>query len=366
VRKKIRVALFFGGRSAEHEVSLQSARNVYDAIDKNKYEIVLIGIDHKGKWHLNDAREFLLNADQPDHISLKKGSGNLALIPGEESHVIVDVRNIKKIGAIDVAFPILHGPFGEDGTIQGLLKLADLPFVGSGILGSAVAMDKDMMKRILNQANIPQARFLVYYYEDRANISYSNIAEALGSTFFVKPANLGSSVGIGKVHSESEFDPAIAHAFDYDNKIICEENVDGREIECSVLGNNDPIASIPGEIIAGHEFYDYDAKYVDQEGAKLEIPANIGSSITKRIQDLSIKSFKALCLSGMARADFFLKKNGDVLVNELNTIPGFTRISMYPKLWKMSGISYSDLIDRLIKLAIERHEQDKRLKISAW
>jgi len=206
----------------------------------------------------------------------------------------------------------------------------------------------------------------LYYFDEKAKLDYSKIAESLGSPFFVKPANLGSSVGIGKVHSVSEFDPAIAHAFDYDNKIIFEENIEGREIECSVLGNNDPLASQPGEIIAGHEFYDYDAKYVDQDGAKLEIPANIGSSITKIIQDLSIKSFKALCLSGMARADFFLKKNGQVLVNELNTIPGFTRISMYPKLWEMSGISYSDLIDRLIQLAIERHNQEKRLKISAW
>ena len=366
MRKKIRVALLFGGRSAENEVSLQSARNVYDAIDKDKYEIVLIGIDHNGKWHLNDAQEFIINADQPDHITLKEGTGHLALVPGEESHVIIDARNNQNIGAIDVAFPILHGPFGEDGSIQGLLKLADLPFVGSGILGSAAAMDKDAMKRILGQANIPQARFLVYYFEEKDKLEYSKIAKALGSPFFVKPANLGSSVGIGKVHSESEFDPAIAYAFDYDNKIICEENIEGREIECSVLGNNDPIASQPGEIIAGHEFYDYDAKYVDQDGAKFEIPANIGSSITKKVQDLSIRSFKALCLSGMARADFFLKKNGEVLVNELNTIPGFTRISMYPKLWEMSGIPYPDLIDRLIQLAIERHNQEKRLKISAW
>jgi D-alanine-D-alanine ligase len=366
VNKKVRVALFFGGRSAEHEVSLQSARNVYDAIDKEKYEIVLIGIDQSGKWHLNDAHEFLLNANQPNQIALKKGAGNLALVPGEESHVIIDVRKNENIGTIDVAFPILHGPFGEDGSIQGLLKLADLPFVGSGILGSAAAMDKDVMKRILGQANIPQARFLVYCFEEKDKLEYSKIVEALGSPFFVKPANLGSSVGIGKVHSESEFDPAIEHAFDYDNKIICEENIEGREIECSVLGNNDPIVSKPGEIIAGHEFYDYDAKYVDQDGAKFEIPANIGASVTQKIQDLSIKSFKALCLSGMARADFFLKKNGEVLVNELNTIPGFTRISMYPKLWEMSGISYPDLIDRLIQLAIERHNQAKRLKISAW
>ena len=366
MRKKTRVALFFGGKSAEHEVSLQSARNVYDAIDKEKYEIVLIGIDQSGKWHLNDGHEFLLHANQPDQITLKKGSGNLALVPGEESHMIIDVRSNQNIGAIDVAFPILHGPFGEDGSIQGLLKLADIPFVGSGILGSAAAMDKDAMKRILDQANIPQARFEVYTYDQKDKINYSEIASTLGTPFFVKPANLGSSVGIGKVHEPSEFEQIILHAFEYDNKIICEENIEGREIECSILGNDDPTVSQPGEIIAGHEFYDYDAKYVDTQGATFEIPAKIDASVVSRIHDLSIKSFKALCLSGMARADFFLKKNGDVLVNELNTIPGFTRISMYPKLWEMSGISYQELIDRLIQLAIERHEQENRLKISAF
>ena len=364
--KKIRVAILFGGRSAEHEVSLQSARSVYDAIDKDKYDIVLIGIDHLGKWHLNDAQGFLANANTPNQISLKQGSGNLALVPGAESHVIVDVHNNENIGAIDVAFPILHGPFGEDGSVQGLLKLADLPCVGSGILGSAVAMDKDMMKRILGQAGIPQARFIAYDFAEKDTLKYTKVSKELGSPFFVKPANLGSSVGIGKVHDENEFRSIVDHAFEFDNKIILEEFIDGREIECSILGNSKPVVSLPGEVIARHEFYDYDAKYIDQNGAELEIPAGINSEIIAIVQKLAIDSFKALCLSGMARADFFLKKNGDVLVNELNTIPGFTRISMYPKLWEISGIPYPDLIDRLIQLAIEKFEQDKRLKISAW
>ncbi len=365
MRKKIRVALLFGGRSAEHEVSLQSALNVYDAIDKDKYELVLIGIDQNGKWHLNDAHEFLLNANKPDQISLKSGIGNLALIPGEESHVIVDVTKKQNIGVIDVAFPILHGPFGEDGSVQGLLKLADIPYVGSGILGSAVAMDKDVMKRILAQAGIPQARFLTFNYVDKDSLDYETIADKLGSPFFVKPANLGSSVGIGKVHNVEEFSPITKRAFEYDNKIIIEEFIKGREIECSVLGNADPIVSIPGEVRARHEFYDYDAKYVDQNGAEMEIPARLDPEIIKKIQTLALQSFHALCLSGMARVDFFLKENGEVLINELNTIPGFTRISMYPKLWEASGITYSDLIDRLIQLAIEKFEQDRRLKISA-
>ena len=364
--KKIRVALLFGGKSAEHEVSLQSARNVFEAIDKQKFDVVLIGIDRNGKWHLNDTQDFLINADAPDQIALKQGSGNLALIPGEESHVIMDVHSNDNIGHIDVAFPVLHGPFGEDGTVQGLLKLADIPCVGSGILGSAAAMDKDVMKRILAQAGVPQARFLSCHYSEKNELSYSEVEQQLGIPFFVKPANLGSSVGIRKVHDQAEFQPALNLAFEYDNKIVVEEAIEGREIECSVLGNADPVASLPGEVIAHHEFYDYDAKYLDKDGAGFQIPAQIDQDAIRQIQELAIKSFRALCLSGMARADFFLKPTGDVLVNELNTIPGFTRISMYPKLWEASGISYTRLIDRLIHLALEKYEEEKRLKISAW
>jgi D-alanine-D-alanine ligase len=363
--QKIRVAILFGGRSAEHEVSLQSARNVFDAIDKNKYEIILIGIDHEGKWHLNDAGQFLLNAEFPDRIKLKGGSGNLALIPGETTHTIVNVKDRNEIGSVDVAFPILHGPFGEDGTVQGLLKLADIPFVGSDVLGSAVGMDKDVMKRLLEQANIPQAKFITLSNNERESISYQNISRQLGVPFFVKPANSGSSIGIGKVHSKGEFSGAIAHAFEFDNKIIVEEFIRGREIECSVLGNENPITSLPGEVIARHEFYDYDAKYLDQDGARLEIPAKISAKTISVIQNLAIKVFKTLCCSGMARVDFFLKENGDILVNELNTIPGFTKISMYPKMWEASGISYSQLIDQLIQLALEKYQVQKRLKFSA-
>ena len=277
--KKIRVAILFGGRSVEHEVSLQSARNVFNAINKDKYEVTLIGIDHAGRWHLNDAREFLLHEDQPAQIKLKSGSGNLALIPGEEAHTVVNVNDSKTIGAIDVVFPVLHGPYGEDGTVQGLLKLADIPFVGSGVLGSAVGMDKDVMKRLFDQAAIPQAKFLSYQFAERKELQFSAIVKNLGLPFFVKPANLGSSVGIGKVHDESEFSVMVDHAFEYDNKIVLEENITGREIECSVLGNDDPQASVPGEVIANHEFYDYDAKYLDQIGARLEIPAKLDKNV---------------------------------------------------------------------------------------
>jgi len=360
--KKIRVAILFGGKSAEHEVSLQSAKNVINAIDREKYEVILVGIDHDGRWHLNEQSQFLLDDDNPTNIRLKIGAGKLALVPGEENRQVVNVTDFKSIGSIDIVFPLLHGPFGEDGTIQGLLKLADIPFVGSGVMASAAAMDKDFMKRILAQAGLPQARFLSWRFHERESLSYEMIREQIGIPCFVKPANLGSSVGISKVHYESEFFPAVDQAFLYDNKIIIEEYIEGRELECSVLGNENPIASLPGEVIAQHEFYDYDAKYIDSEGARFEIPANISPDIQKNIQRLAIEAFNVLGCAGMARVDFFLRGNKEVLINEVNTIPGFTRISMYPKMWDASGISYKELIDRLIQLGLAQYQSDKRIR----
>lgn len=322
MKKKIRLAIIFGGRSAEHEVSIRSAKNVFEAIDKTKYEVTLIEIDKSGGWDLN------------------KLSGN------------------------DVAFPILHGPYGEDGTIQGMLKLMNLPFVGASVLGSALGMDKDAMKKLLNQAGIPTAKFLVFQKGELNKIKFEDIKNKLGLPFFVKPANLGSSVGITKVKSEKEFKKAIDNAFEFDNKILIEEYLKRREIECSVLGNENPIASIPGEIIPQHEFYSYEAKYLDENGAILKVPAKLPKWIVKKVQDLAIKTFKTLCCEGMARVDFFLKDNGELVVNEMNTIPGFTNISMYPKLWEASGISYKDLIDQLITLALQRFKRDSKLKTS--
>ena len=362
--KKIRVAVLFGGKSAEHEVSLQSAKNVIDAINRDKYEVVLIGIDHDGKWFLNESSHFLLHDKNPKRIRLASGREHLALIPGADKQRLINISRAEGIGDIDVVFPVLHGPFGEDGTVQGMLKLADIPFVGAGVLGSAVGMDKDIMKRILRDAGVPQAKFLSFNFSEADRISYKTIEENLGIPCFVKPANLGSSVGISKVHDENEFSLAVNNAFQYDTKILIEQFIKGREIECSVLGNDHPIASLPGEVIAQHEFYDYDAKYIDQQGALLEIPARLNPKTVTAIQELAIKSFKALCCSGMARVDFFLSKNDKVYVNELNTIPGFTKISMYPKLWQASGISYTELIDRLIQLALEKHQKEKKLKCS--
>lgn len=363
MNRKIRVGILFGGKSAEHEVSLQSAKNVVDAIDKDKYEVVLIGIDKTGQWHLNEASNYLLNADNPKLIALNKASEKVTLIPKETKNELVMLTSNQSAGPLDVIFPVLHGTFGEDGTVQGFLKLTDVPFVGAGVLGSAVGMDKDVMKRLLRDAGLPISDFLVFHKSAIDTINFEDIVERLGLPFFVKPANLGSSVGINKVKDASQFDHAIQDAFLYDNKILIEEFVEGREIECSVLGNENPIASLPGEVIPQHEWYSYEAKYIDEGGAKLVIPAQLPDHLIEKFQQRAVEAFKILCCEGMARVDSFLrKKDNEVLIHEINTIPGFTKISMYPKLWEVSGIPYKELIDRLIQLAIERHQKEKKLK----
>jgi D-alanine-D-alanine ligase len=316
-REKIRVAVLYGGRSSEHEVSLQSARNVIAAIDRRKYVVTPIRIPRSGRL---------------DFAALRRH---------------------------DVVFPVLHGPNGEDGTIQGLLKLLDVPFVGPGVLGSAVGMDKDVTKRLLCEAGIPIADFLTFERGER--VIFSAVWRKLGRPVFVKPANQGSSVGVGKARTDVELKRAIATAFRYDRKILIEEAVPGREIEVAMLGNAEPRASVPGEIVPTHEFYSYEAKYLDENGAVLKIPAVLPAVQIRKVQRLAVRAFKALCLEGMARVDFFLKKDGAFLVNEANTIPGFTRISMYPKLWAASGLPYPKLIDELIRLAMERHAEERRL-----
>jgi D-alanine-D-alanine ligase len=332
--KKV-VGIIMGGRSAEHEISLLSAQNIYDAIDRTKFEPVMIKIDKAGKW---------------------EQKGGL-----ESVH-------------IDVAFPILHGPYGEDGTIQGFLKFADIPFVGPGVLGSAAGMDKDVMKRLFLEAGIPIGKYLALKSHEKAP-SFAEVEAALGKPVFIKPANMGSSVGISKVNNEAEYAAALKDAFQYDTKIVMEEFIRGREIECGVLGNEDPRASVPGEIKPTHDFYSYDAKYLDEKGAALEIPAKLDPQTTKRIQEMAVKVFKTLECEGLSRVDFFLKDNChapqglDLIVNEINTMPGFTKVSMYPKMWEASppsegGVSYTDLITRLIELAIARHERDAKLKTS--
>jgi D-alanine-D-alanine ligase len=360
--RKIRVGILFGGKSAEHEVSLQSAKNVADAIDRDKYDVSLIGIDKTGRWLLPDQSRYLLNETDPKLIALNRANErSVALVP-QSGGELTDLSAGDVRSAVDVIFPILHGPFGEDGTVQGLLKLAGVPFVGAGVLGSAVGMDKDVSKRLLRDAGLPIARFTVL--RDGDEIDFDRICADLGLPFFIKPANLGSSVGVHKVSDRSGFEEAIADAFGFDTKIIAEEFVDGRELECSVLGNRDPIASVVGEIVSNHDFYSYEAKYIDEQGAALEVPAKLPEETSERLRALSIEAFEALACEGMARVDFFLKRDGSILINEINTIPGFTKISMYPRLWGASGLSYKDLIDRLIGLAIERFEREQKLRNS--
>ncbi|MEK7092973.1 MAG: D-alanine--D-alanine ligase [Patescibacteria group bacterium] len=353
MKRKIRVAILFGGKSAEHEVSIRSAKNVADAMDKSKYDVALIGIDKQGHWLPPQKSAALLGKP-----SVPPSETSIALAPGENG--LITSAEEPQAGQIDVVFPILHGPFGEDGTVQGLLRLANVPFVGAGVLGSAVGMDKDVMKRLLRDAGIRIGKFLVS--TETNPVPFAQAKAELGLPMFIKPANLGSSIGISKVKDEESYREAMQEAFAYDTKVIIEEFIKGREIECSVLGNENPIASVPGEVIVHSEFYSYDAKYLDENGASLQIPADLPEETKKAVQEAAVKTFKVLCCEGMGRVDSFVTDDGRVFVNEINTIPGFTNISMYPKMWEASGISYSQLIDKLIKLAIERFEKQRKLR----
>jgi D-alanine-D-alanine ligase len=348
--RKIRVGILFGGKSSEHEISLLSAKSVVEALDKEKYEPVLINIDRNGVWHLKAEIEDL------------SGESSVAIVPKKEGSDLIHLSSpTQTASSVEVVFPILHGTFGEDGTVQGLLKLAGIPFVGAGVLGSAIGMDKDVAKRLLRDAGIEIARFLVIHQHRKNSTSYEECVEKLGLPFFIKPANAGSSVGVAKVKTKEDFESALEEAFLYDRKVLVEEFIKGREIECSVLGNERPIASLPGEVIPQHEFYSYESKYLDEKGALYQIPVALPSDLTQKVQQTAIRAFEVLCCDGMARVDFFLTEEGKVILNEINTIPGFTKISMYPKLWQASGLSYTELIDRLICLAMDRHEAELSL-----
>ncbi len=351
-QQKIRLGILFGGRSAEHEISLLSARSIIEAVDKRRYDVSLFAIGKDGRWLKASVESCFLNASDPGKISLNTGAmQEVALHPGREG-----------IGPIDVIFPILHGTYGEDGSVQGLLRMLDLPFVGPNLLGSAVSMDKDVAKRLLRDAGIRVADFLTYSRGE--SIDAASVWRRLGKPVFVKPANQGSSVGVAKAKNDSELRVAIKEAFLYDEKILIEEAVDGREIEIAVLGNKNPEASVPGEVIPHHDFYSYEAKYLDEHGAGLMIPAELSRKDADKARNLATEVFTTLGLEGMSRIDFFLKRNGELVVNEVNTLPGFTKISMYPKLWSASGLAYPKLIDRLVRLALERHARRRRLKTS--
>ncbi|HMG05387.1 MAG TPA: D-alanine--D-alanine ligase family protein [Chthoniobacterales bacterium] len=367
--KKLRVAVLYGGRSGEHEVSLQSAASVINHLDRDRFEIVPVAIDKQGRWLLNDIS--LLEGKKS--LPVFKNAPKVVLPPNpadaDGGSALIHLGESGEARGIDVVFPVMHGPLCEDGTIQGLLELADLPYVGCGVLASAIAMDKEMAKRVARDAGIPIVPYVSVKHEvwkrDKQQ-SAKSVVEKLGYPVFVKPANLGSSVGVHKVKEPSGLNAALEDAFNYDRKVLVEAAVNAREIELSVLENVeagiDPLVSIPGEIDPAHEFYSYEAKYLDENGAALIIPAMLTPKETKRAQEIGRKVFAALECEGMARVDLFLDRaSGEFFFNELNTIPGFTSISMYPKLWEASGISYRELLSKLVDLAISRHEKKKTL-----
>jgi D-alanine-D-alanine ligase len=393
--KKLRVGILFGGRSGEHEVSLLSAASVFDAIDKKKFEVVPIGITQEGRWvTAADAHNLLtgkaadpsgrathpLRAGDPESTpgAAVLASGEAVIVPPEPQRrgkslapfqtEALTRRSTDRAINVDIIFPVLHGTFGEDGTIQGLLELADLPYVGAGVLGSAAGMDKDVMKSLFRAAGLPIVKHVTLlrseWSENPKKIQRS-VESKLKYPVFVKPANLGSSVGISKAHDRTELGPAVEEAAKFDRKIVIEQGVGGRrhkarEIECSVLGNDKPQASLPGEIVPSKEFYDYTAKYLD-EGSQLYIPAKITRAETKRVQQLSVSAFRAVDCAGLARVDFLMDpKTRKIYLNEINTMPGFTSISMYPKMWAATGLSYPNLIERLIELGMDRHAEKKK------
>ncbi len=402
---KLRVGILFGGRSGEHEVSLLSAASVLNAIDKTKYEVVPIGITKDGRWLTAEHAERLLRGEKQASVlptpekHLRAGDpeatpGAAVLATGESVVVLpeparreagiapfqtdarTDAAALRRASDrainVDVIFPVLHGTFGEDGTIQGLLELADIAYVGAGVLGSSAGMDKDIMKSLFRAAGLPIVKHVTMLrgqFEREPRKVQQLVEGKLKYPVFVKPANLGSSVGISKAHDRKELGPAIAEAAKFDRKIVIEEGVGGkknkaREIECAVLGNDDPQASVAGEIVPCKEFYDYDAKYL-VEGSEAVIPAKLTKAEMKTVQRLAIAAFQAVDCTGLARVDFLMdRKSRKIFVNEINTMPGFTAISMYPKMWVASGVSYPELIDRLIRLGIERHEDKKRNQYS--
>ncbi|MEN0060452.1 MAG: D-alanine--D-alanine ligase family protein [Bdellovibrio sp.] len=359
--KKV-VALIFGGKSAEHEVSLRSAKNIADALDKDLFSPVLIGISKEGSWYRFQNSEIFTLVTKISDQALPAQAEPVALICQQGKPVLHSLTHHTH-SPVDIAFPILHGTMGEDGTIQGLFKMAQLPFVGCGVWASAAGMDKEVMKRIFVEAKIPNARYMLLTPSQPH--SYEEISAQLGSPFFIKPANAGSSVGVHKIKSAADFKTSLQDAFQFDTKVLAEEFVQGREIECAVMGhNNNPQASLPGEIIPQHEFYSYDAKYIDDNGALLKIPAPLSPELQEKAQALAKKTYHVMGCDGLTRVDFFLKANGEFYVNEINTLPGFTKISMYPKMWEATGVSYKDLVTKLIQFGFERHKCEEKLKTS--
>jgi D-alanine-D-alanine ligase len=363
-KARTRLAIVYGGRSAEHQVSVVSARSVMEALDPDRYEVVPIAITRDGAWLLPERTPLELTASDGTLPEVEAAGTELAVRPerGGSGGLMVSPPD-GRVGGVDVVFPILHGPFGEDGTVQGLFELADLPYVGSGVLASALAMDKAMAKVVLAQAGLPQAPYLVVRgrdWRDHPDRVAAEVAGRLAYPVFTKPARLGSSIGISKVKTPDGLAAGLADAFAHDTKALVEQGLAARELECGVLGNDDPEASVVGEVIPSHEFYDFEAKYLD-DALKLEIPAQVPDTVIAQVRELSLRAFQALDCEGFARVDFFYEEaTGRVLLNEVNTIPGFTPKSMFPMLWAASGLAYPDLVARLVDLATARHAARRR------
>jgi D-alanine-D-alanine ligase len=350
--KKKKVAILYGGRSVEHGVSVNSARNIFEYLDKDQFEPVPIGISTTGQWFLTKG----VDKDMEQGKAL-----GLLLDPGNPGFLLLSSGDRFKT---DIIFPVLHGTDGEDGSIQGMIKAMDIPMVGTSVLGSSMAMNKIVAKRLLKEAGLPVTDFLTFRYDEKDKISFTAIAKKLGLPFMVKSASLGSSVGVSKVKTKKDFANAVEEAFRYDQEMIAEEFVTGREIECAVLGNYPPEASYPGEVVISkkYEFYTFDAKYVDPDAVRIDVPANLSKPIAEKIRKASVKAFEALHCEDFSRIDLFLDKKGKIYINEINTIPGFTNSSMYPVMWKERGVGFSELITRLLNLAQERYDRSKRIE----
>ncbi len=347
-RKK--VAILYGGRSVEHGVSVNSARNIFEYIDRKRFEPVPVGISETGAWYLTSSVSREIESGKP--VSLMLDAGNPRWHADGAAH------------KFDILFPVLHGTDGEDGSVQGMIQAVDLPFVGTGVLGSSVSMNKLTAKRLLTQAGLPVADYLAYTNEQRRTINFDEVVAKLGLPFMVKATSLGSSVGVSKVKGTQDFEQAINDAFAYGDDLLIERYIKGREIECAILGNDPPQASLPGEIVISskYEFYTFDAKYVDSEAVKIEVPAKLNSDIIEQVRKLSVRAFQVLHCQDFARVDLFLKDEREIFINEINTIPGFTNSSMYPMMWKERGVSFTELITRLIDIAFARYEKSKRIE----
>lgn len=356
--KKLNVTVLCGGQSAEHEISILSASNVVAALNQDKYIITVVYITRQGAWYMLDSVQTFLKSG-PQHLVKVGHCQPITINLGNANYPLISLENFELKFSCDCVIPILHGPMGEDGTLQGLFEILNVPYVGANVLGSAMCMEKHIAKSLLRFANLPTPDWIMLNQCNIKQYPYEIVSAQLGEIVFIKPAGLGSSVGITKVKNKQAFKAAIDLAFKYDDFIMIEPNIQGREIECSVLGNENPVASLPGEIITHHEFYSYEAKYLDPNGASVITPTDLSKEVVKRVQELAIAAFNVLHCASMARIDFFVNDE-TVLINEVNTIPGFTNISLYPKNWEVSGLAYSELLDNLIQLALARYQQKNK------